>query len=245
MDKELLRVIIIFVGLVVIAGMIVWGMVKNRRAERKVFYDDHEDVDVVPLGSALDDEPFDKHYAYTGAAEDDSGDEEDYEQTFDSGMQSATATMERPDRYKPAPEKPAAAPAAGHGQMPEIIQFGIVSKELQGFNGMQLAVAFRSVGLTYGAMNIFESLDADGQTKFSVASIVEPGTFPETGLDQFYCPGIVFFMQPEYLDDPVAVFDELITVVHKLAKQLDGVEWDHKRKPLTDETIEILREQLF
>lgn len=243
MDKELLRVIIIFVGLVVIAGMIIWGMVKNRRAERKVFYDDNDEVDVVPLGSALDDEPFDNHYAYESDGDDNNVDEEDFEQAYDSGMQTATATMERPDRYKPAPEKPAAVPATG--QTPEIIQFGIVSKELQGFNGMQLAVAFKSVGLTYGAMKIFESVDDDGQAKFSVASIVEPGTFPETGLDQFYCPGIVFFMQPEYLDDPVAVFDELITVVHKLAKQLDGVEWDHKRKPLTDETIEMLREQLF
>lgn len=236
MDKELLRVIIIFVGLVVIAGMIVWGMVKNRRAERKMFYDDKDEVDIVPLGSALDDEPFDTNYAYEG---DDEYDEEDgYDETYNTPQPAAAS---RQERYKPAPETPAASASAA----PEIIQFGIVSKDLQGFNGMQLAVAFKSVGLTYGSMKIFESIDAQGQPAFSVASIVEPGTFPETGLDQFYCPGIVFFMQPNYLDDPVAVFDQLISVVHKLAKQLDGVEWDDKRKPLTEEAIQTLREQLF
>jgi cell division protein ZipA len=239
MDKELLRVIIIFVGLVVVAGMILWGMVKNRRAERKGFYNgkyEDDEVDIVPLGSALDDEPFDPNYAYEGG--DDTADDDDYKDAY-ANVQSAFAN--RQERFTPEPEKPVASSSDNQN----IIQFGIVAKDLQGFNGMQLAVAFKSVGLTYGHMKIFERLDAGGDVLFSVASIVEPGTFPETGLDQFYCPGIVFFMQPDYLADPVAVFDQLIAVVHKLAKQLDGVEWDHKRKLLTTETIQVLREQLF
>lgn len=238
MDKELLRVIIIFVGLLIIAGMIIWGMVKSRRAERKIFYDDKDEVDVVPLGSALDDEPFDTNYAYEGNGDD------DYDDGYEEAYADVAAAAQKPEEsHQPQPEPEPPAPTAT--AVPEIIQFGIVSKEQEGFNGMQLAVAFKSAGFTYGHMKIFESLNAEGEINFSAASIVEPGTFPETGLDKFYCPGIVLFMQPDYLDDPVAVFDQLIAVVHKLAKQLDGVEWDHKRKPLTAETIQMLREQLF
>ncbi|MGR8934560.1 MAG: cell division protein ZipA C-terminal FtsZ-binding domain-containing protein [Gammaproteobacteria bacterium] len=235
MDKELLRVIIIFVGLVVIAGMIIWGMIKSRRAERKLYYGDKDAVEVVPLGSALDEEPFDSNYAYEGDSNDayDDGYEDDY-----TDLAAAARKPEESSQRQAEPEPSPAAP-------PDIIQFGIVSKEQAGFNGMQLAVAFKSAGLSYGPMKIFESLNAEGEADFSAASIVEPGTFPETGLDQFYCPGIVLFMQPDLLDDPVAVFDQLIAVVHKLAKQLDGVEWDQRRKPLTEESIHMLREQLF
>ena len=57
------------------------------------------------------------------------------------------------------------------------------------------------VGLEYGSLKIFERLDANRLVDFGVACIVEPGTFPDKDLENFYCPGIVFFMQPEALDD--------------------------------------------
>lgn len=272
MDKELIRVIIIFVGLVVIAGMIVWGMVSNRRAERKPYPDDKygdkysdkyddDDVDVVPLGSALDDGPLDGGQPYAKAGYDDDAYLEDddaaayaYAPATDTTPVAAKTGWQTPNAFTGAAAKPAVpapkppptpAPEPESSGVPEIVQFGIVSKEQQGFNGMQLAVAFRSAGLVYGGMKIFEARDDVGDTVYSVASIVEPGTFPETGLDQFHCPGIVLFMQPEFLADPVAVFDQLVATVHKLAKQLDGVEWDQKHKPLTEAAIASLRERLF
>ncbi|MGZ5027296.1 MAG: cell division protein ZipA C-terminal FtsZ-binding domain-containing protein, partial [Methylobacter sp.] len=79
---------------------------------------------------------------------------------------------------------------------------------------------------------------------FGVACIVEPGTFPEKDLDTFYCPGIVFFMQPEALDDPQAVFDDYIETINLLAAKLDGVILDHRRQPLTEATVQAIRQSL-
>ena len=73
MDKDLLRIVIIVIGAIVIAGMVLWSFFKNKNTKGVMgFYDrgnplenidqslilntDHDDFDIVPLGSALDDE---------------------------------------------------------------------------------------------------------------------------------------------------------------------------------------------
>ncbi|MDD2801503.1 MAG: cell division protein ZipA C-terminal FtsZ-binding domain-containing protein, partial [Methylococcales bacterium] len=96
----------------------------------------------------------------------------------------------------------------------------------------------------YGSLKIFERLDANRLVDFGVACMVEPGTFPDYDLEDFYCPGIVFFMQPEALDDAQAVFDDYVETIKLLAEQLDGVILDHRRQPLTDATVEAIRQSL-
>ena len=80
---------------------------------------------------------------------------------------------------------------------------------------------------------------------FGVASMVEPGTFPENDLKQFYSPGLVFFMQPKEVDDPVAVFDDFIETIDFLAAVLGGEKWDDKREPLTEQTVQTFRNKLL
>jgi cell division protein ZipA len=79
---------------------------------------------------------------------------------------------------------------------------------------------------------------------FSVASLLEPGTFPIKDMENFQCPGVVLFFQPPQVDDPQAVFDDLVSTCHELAMRLGGAEWDEKRQPLTLEKIAQMRERL-
>ena len=79
---------------------------------------------------------------------------------------------------------------------------------------------------------------------FAVASMIDPGTFPDTHLDEFYCPGIVFFMQPREVDKPLAVFDDFMETIDTLAEELDGVVWDNQKQPLTADTIDRFRQML-
>jgi len=244
MDKELLRLAIIIVGLVVMAGMVLWHYWQHRHQDDdsafppsrdehddaedlRISTEDDEDFDLVPLGSALADD-----------------------------WDELTAPPSRPTTpgKKSPPATPTVAPTSTPARpvpdtttsgMPEIIQFSIVSREQAGFNGAQLAVAFRMVGLQYGERKIFQQLNHTGQVEFSVASIVEPGTFPESDLDSFYCPGIVLFMQPKRIDNPLQAYDDMVEVVERLTQQLDGIAWDDKRKQLTAETVELIRERLY
>lgn len=228
MDKDLLRIVIIAIGATVIIGMILWNIFKNKRPRRGIdFYDKgnpleniddslilnthHDDFDIVPLGSALDDE-----------AEVDSTSIASEEEPYQEPHQEQIEKVE----------------------LPKIIQFSIVASADEGFNGVDLVEAFDKVGLEYGSMKIFERLDEQRRVDFAVASMVEPGTFPETNLESFNSPGIVFFIQPAELDKPLEIFDEFIQTISLLAADLDGVKWDHNRQPLSDETIQLFRESL-
>ncbi|MGR9044950.1 MAG: cell division protein ZipA C-terminal FtsZ-binding domain-containing protein [Gammaproteobacteria bacterium] len=238
MDKEILRIVIIATGLIVIIGMILWSFAKSRKSRRQIhFYGknktlnnidpslalhpENDEFEIVPLGTALDDDEIKvKHYQRSA----DNRDTDD--ELTENDWQSQPA------------------PSTAKERMPVLIQFSLVAIEDEGFNGVDLIEAFNNVGLEYGSLKIFERIDANRLVDFGVASMVEPGTFPETDLDNFNCPGIVFFMQPREVDDPVSVFDDFIETIEALAQELGGVIWDHQRQPLTQQTIETIRNNL-
>lgn len=127
---------------------------------------------------------------------------------------------------------------------PSVIQFSVLANSEDGFNGLDLVHAFESAGLQYGNLKIYERLDANRLVDFGVASLVPPGIFPERDLEDYYCPGIVFFMQPGELEDAAGVFDDFVNTVNFVANELDGSVLDHERKPLQDKTLELFRRSL-
>lgn len=254
MDKEILRIVIIATGLVVIVGMLIVAYLKDKKARSMDLYDDldahhydddvmmgDDDFDIVPLGSARsdfdvsDDVPVkhtppvqDKLNRYgAGLHVHDKSD-----RYFDDGDQEDDYFEEDDDE----PEQRFVTPA--------IIQFSIITKADEDFNGADLVEALEDAGLVYGSLKIFERLDKNRLVDFGVACMVEPGTFPEEDLEDFYCPGVVFFMQPGELDDAQAVFDDYVETITTVAAQVDGVVLDHRRQPLTDATIQAIRQSL-
>lgn len=224
MDKEVLRIAIMATGLIVVVGMLAWGYFKDRKYHVN-FTLDEDDAELDKPVTQADEDEDDEYIEPIGSPVFDhsesyySNDEDDEE-----------------DDYQPAPQRIAT---------PAIIQFCLAAKDPQGFNGADLQRGFRIAGLKYGSLKIYERIDEKNQlVDYGVACMVEPGTFPNTNLDEFYCPGIVFFMQPDALDDPVAVFDDYVETIRMLAIELDGNIFDHQRKPLTDHTVRAIRQSL-
>ncbi|MGJ0491258.1 cell division protein ZipA C-terminal FtsZ-binding domain-containing protein [Methylobacter sp.] len=234
MDKEILRIVIIATGLLVIIGMLLWAFIRNRKTQHDMgLYEDEnaskavskpqsfqEDEDDGDLDIALSGS--DKRGAYHAAKSDQYEKEDDDYYVLED------------DDYEQAPRFVA----------PKIIQFSLIARDEDGFNGVDLVNAFEMVGLEYGSLKIFERLDSNRLVDFGVASMVESGTFPSKNLDTFYCPGIVFFMQPEAVDDAQAVFDDYVQTIQLLASELNGVIRDHQRQPLTEATIQMIRQSL-
>ncbi len=225
MDKDILRMVIIATGLVVIFTLVLRSFFKNKQSRRGIdFYDkgnplenidqslvvshENDDFEIVPLGSALDEELPD-----------------------DPITQAVSESESSPDQ-----ETESTIP-----EMPKLIQFSIVSASEEGFNGKKLFETLRHVGLEYGTMKIFERLDDQRRVDYAVASMVEPGTFPETDLEIYDFPGIVFFIQPGELEAPLAVFDEVIQSIDYIATHLDGIKRDQNREILSEETVQALR----
>jgi len=220
MDKELLRIVIIATGLLIVVGMLTWAYFKNQRLQAQ--WDAEDELafneDLAPTLAA--DEAY--HKEETVVHEPHYYDKED--------------VIFEPDEQDIEPEPRFSVPA--------VIQFSLIANAKEGFNGSDLDNAFAIVGLEYGNLNIYERLDPKRLVDFGVACLQEPGTFPNENLDDFYCRGIVFFMQPGVLDDAHLVFDDFIETLQILAVELDGTILDNHREPLTDETIFKFRQSL-
>jgi cell division protein ZipA len=229
MDKDLIRIIIFAIGLLVIIGMIGWSYLKHEKAKQS----DYDDYD----GSLLEDENSELGGYDSSLDDPEAYAEVEYDDRYD----------ERGDETEPNPVKPGYAvdrDATLAEKKLSIIQFSIVAPTEAGFNGIELFGILDDAGLEYGNLQIFERLDARRLVDFGVASMVKPGIIPSINLAAFHTPGIVFFMQPGKLDNPVLVFNDFVRTFTFVAERLNGIMKDHHREPLTDETIEKIRQSL-
>ena len=236
MDKELLRVVIILCGLLVMIVMLLWHFCKSL-LERRNYGENDEAL----------------HKRGAPRFEDEEADaDEDGLFNFPEGAMVDGDALLDDEAIKPTVKQSAAKSSAPETSkttplqknLPKLIEFSIVARADLGFNGKELFDAFARVGLVYGSVKVFERIDKNRLVDFTVAGMGNPGTFPDVGLDAYYCPGIVFFMQPRELDKPLAVFDDFIDTIDTLAVELDGVVWDHQKQPLTAETIAQFRQIL-
>ncbi len=219
MDKELLRIVIIATGLLIVVGMLTWAYIKNQRLQAQ--WDAEDEL-------AFNKDPEPSLEAEDIYAED--------QETLDPHYYDKDDAIFEPEEHELEPKPRFSVPA--------VIQFSLIANAKEGFNGADLDHAFAIVGLEYGSLRIYERLDAKRFVDFGVACLHEPGTFPSEDLDDFYCRGIVFFMQPGVLDDAHLVFDDFIETLQILAVELDGTILDQHREPLTDETIFQFRQSL-
>jgi cell division protein ZipA len=209
--------------------MLTWTYLKNKKSlEDLDFHDDHDTKEQYHKPLPVNDEKMDSKPIETI--------DHHYFDQEDSVYEPEEHNIEsqEEDDIEPAPRV----------AVPAIIQFSLIAKAEEGFNGIDLVNAFGIVGLEYGNLKIYERLDANRLVDFGVACMVEPGTFPSSDLDAFYCPGLVFFMQPAALDDAQAVFDDYLDTIELLAIELDGTIRDHHRQPLTDATVQAIRQGL-
>jgi cell division protein ZipA len=147
------------------------------------------------------------------------------------------------------PEEPIAEPQEEEAieprfVAPDIIQFRVLAKQPEGFNGLDILKAFRIAQMEYGNLKIFERYDANHLVDFGVLCMSGSGVFPDQGMADFYTSGLVFFMQPALLDDAVRVFDDYLEAINITAVELDGMLLDHEKKPLTNATIKMIRQSL-
>jgi len=110
------------------------------------------------------------------------------------------------------------------------------------FPGQQLLESLVSAELSFGEMNIFHRMGQGSYTLFSLANAVEPGSFDLKTMADDEIPGVTLFMRVHELADPVAVFDDMISVAQHLASEMDGYIKDDHRSDMTQQTIAHIRQ---
>jgi cell division protein ZipA len=144
---------------------------------------------------------------------------------------------------------PAAAPSVAiePARVERIIAVRLMARDRGGFPGEPLVVALREAGLRHGQFGIFHrhTSAGDREIAFSVASLVEPGSFDLSQLKNRRYPGISLFLTLPGDGDRVAAFDDMLSIGRTLAAGLDGELLDEQGSRLSVQRERFLREEVI
>jgi cell division protein ZipA len=114
----------------------------------------------------------------------------------------------------------------------------------QRLEGARLLEMLESELLEHGRYAVFHRRHGDGSSIFSVASMVEPGTFDVEKMGETLYPGVTLFAQ---LPGPVPgmhALNEMVACARRLQQALGGVLQDDRGVPLTVHRIERMRQEV-
>ncbi len=200
--------------------------------------------------------------------------EEQFEDTADVATQSAPAESEQreafqapeqpqSERYTEAPPAKTAVTAeirpATSGQPTEIRQqtaatqpsevivLNVMARDGYVFYGDDLMPCLLTSGLKFGEMAIFHQRfgnDNRGPVIFSVANILNPGTFDLNDMANFTTVGISMFLALPSPINNLEAFDMMLGTARQLCTALDGELRDDHRNVMTAQTIEHYRQRI-
>ena len=129
----------------------------------------------------------------------------------------------------------------------KIISLYVAARAGHTLRGEDIVVAAEKTGLTFGHMNVFHRLVENHPERgpiFSMANILQPGSFDMANIRELETPAIAFFLT---LPAPLTALDaweKLLPNVQRMAELLDGVVLDDGRNALGRQRIMHIREEL-
>jgi cell division protein ZipA len=122
---------------------------------------------------------------------------------------------------------------------PEVLIISVVMPENQQMSGAALLPTLLTLGMKYGDMNIFhrhQDNAGNGKVTFSLANIMNPGTFDLDNMESFSTQGISLFMTLPNVGDASVVFQQMLNAAKQLALEFSGQLLDDKRNVMTKQT---------
>ncbi|MBU0456195.1 MAG: cell division protein ZipA C-terminal FtsZ-binding domain-containing protein [Pseudomonadota bacterium] len=129
-----------------------------------------------------------------------------------------------------------------------LMTIGVFASEGKKFGGYELLQAIQANGFYYGDMQIFHHYGHDltlSKKLFSLASATEPGDFDLNNMGNFFCKGLILFMNIQEHSEPVSVFDKMIDTASQLSDDINGVLVLPDKKAFTKEHVDAIREQIL
>jgi len=144
----------------------------------------------------------------------------------------------------PEPEKPPAQ-APESKPLPPVLVIHVAARVDRSMSGDLVMSVARDLALVPGDMDILHHHDeVTDRVIFSMASMVEPGTFPFSAMSDFSTPGLVLFAQIPGERPALETYDLMLAAADRLAALLEGRLLDERRRPLTREARRRMREDL-
>ena len=122
---------------------------------------------------------------------------------------------------------------------PEVIVVSVVMPEGGVISGAALLPSLLTLGLKFGEMDIFhrhQDNAGKGKVTFSLANMMNPGTFDLDEMESFSTQGISLFMTLPNAGDPFDVFEQLMSAAKQLSVEFGAQLLDDKRSVMTKQT---------
>jgi len=236
-----LRVTLLILGLIIIAGIYVWGTylskknrprmpLKRSRLRNDELFDlpsiSRQSKEEPPLGkTTLESQPDTPH-------------------SFDSQpvpLKPRAQDSKTGDLFTEEEQQPAAV------ESKEIPIFYLVAPPGFPYSGTTIRNAAEAVGMRFGEMGVFhhyglkETLPRE--SLFCLANMFEPGSFDLNQMSAYQTTGLVLFMPPSVPVDSRVAFELMLNTAQRLQSRLGGELRDSKRQPLSSAQIEKMRRQ--
>ncbi|HNI37622.1 MAG TPA: cell division protein ZipA [Pseudomonadales bacterium] len=178
-----------------------------------------------------------------------------YERPADKPAPRREPTVQKPSKsvLEAREERERAQQAASepkNQQLPldDLVIVGVMARDRSGFSGAALLELFLERGLRFGHYGLFHYYTGEQTEKeslFSVANILNPGSFDYNQMDNFQTPGITMFLSMGSLHgNTMEVFDLMLETARAIASRLNGELRDDQRSVLTNQTIEHNRQRI-
>lgn len=252
-----LRWTLLLIGIAIVAGIWWFGHRRSRERDETLFqrarrsYREHDgsaglesdtvpDLDVAPPESEAADDagtPTPRASASADTAPvsgpGEASEPEDADAVDARAAHEARSRPRRPDET---------APDGGEVERLEVVY--VIAGGGERFVGVRLQELFANQGLEHGELEIFHKRDAEGRTLFSVANLVEPGTFDPATMDTLSTPGLALFVRLPGPTSAEIAFDRMIGTARALADALEGRVLDQQHSTMTRQTEQHLRDQM-
>lgn len=143
-----------------------------------------------------------------------------------------------------APE-PELAPEAPEPQ--DVLVLHVVAKEDEPIEGAELLPLLLTLGMRFGEMDIFhrhKESSGRGPVLFSMANMVNPGTFDVDNMEQFNTRGVALFMTLPNAGDAMKAFAMMLSAAQKMAEEFGCQVLDGDRNLVTQQTVQHYQGQI-
>lgn len=149
----------------------------------------------------------------------------------EASLHRISAAEELPTESEPLPEM--------------IVTLRLMARDRGGFPAEQFILALREHGLRHGRYGIFHAHDESEDVVYSVANLVEPGTFNLAQVKTDRYPGISLFLVLPGPRDPLEAFDSMISLGKSMALEFSGDLLDEQGGILSVPRERYLREEII
>lgn len=262
MDPDILRLILLVLGILVLLGIYLWGRTHAKTGRRAAVGGGRLTRDNEPVFGSLSSKDMEEMRIETETFEPPRMDLEPEQLgeilAGERGGGADNSPDLSPDLADPAPGlQQDMFPASEDGARAEqsdsrgaalpvkILQINVVASNGR-FGGQDIEKVVREIGLQGGEMQIFHRF-APGSKRvlFSMASLLEPGSFPLDSMAGFSTPGVALFAQLPGPLDGLKLYSEMLEAAGRLAESLGGGLRDETHSALTKQTIEHTRGEIL